>query len=235
MQAQEFPPFGNLAYWIETYVKVCSLESCWCTRFAPWHLAGKSCIGEMASPVPVPDVLALWLRRPTHIHEMPAKEGSVPSPHVCWEQRGSGKKGFGDVVQENTGRLSGGGGFGPTDPHICTYRSTHSDTNARHQSGHHSTCTQVDMYTHAFQSVHTWALMHGSRYHRHTQPLPRATAHAQPHLPPACASLRPHPNRAMFVKQATSSRFCLCSLCLPARILFWSLTSFNNGWAPAAA
>lgn len=130
---------------------------------------------------------------------------------------------------------SGRGGFGPTDPHICTYGSTHSHTNARHQSGHHCTCTQADMYTHAFRSVHTWALMHGSRYHRHTQPLPGATAHAQPHLPPACASLRPHPNQAMLVKQSTSSRFCLCSLCLPAWMLFWSLTSFNNRWAPAAA
>lgn len=82
------------------------------------------------------------------------------------------------MAQENTGKISGRGGFGPTYPHIYTHRSTYSICTS--QKGATLYMKQADMCTQAYRNVHTQTLMHGFHYCIYMQSL-----HHGPQPPPS--------------------------------------------------
>lgn len=78
---------------------------------------------------------------------------------------------------------------------------TRSGTNSHQQSGHHCTCTQAELHTHAYSSVYPWTLMRGSYHHmmHHMMPSPWAAARVKPHLSPA--SVSPSPSHTSHLPQ----------------------------------
>ena len=80
---------------------------------------------------------------------------------------------------------------------------TRSGTNSHEQSGHHCTCTQAELHTHAYSNVYPWTLMRGSHHHM-MQSLPHGQQPAPSLIFHQPLSLLPHPKQAVFLKQAMS-------------------------------